>query len=193
MEYLLKFMQLVGAETGGRKKASITSEPFSLLSTSENPRGPYSHLSSLPRPFIPGPPNTHKHVVWLNPLHSYQCREWTSSEVFFPHSQNYSIMSQTSYFQLFFSTAAWLSRCFKLIQIAMWSLWNNYECCLSICGHWGGPQRHSFAEFLLTPTKANCSDRPSMPPTPPSWHVHSWPIGWISGCNLVWLYIIPTS
>ena len=46
--------------TGGRKKASIPSEPFSLLCASENPRGPSSHpeasLSPSPSfPLLPAP------------------------------------------------------------------------------------------------------------------------------------------
>lgn len=47
---------------------------------------------------------------------------------------------------LFNQTTPWLIWCFKLIWFALWSVWNNYDYCLSKCCHWGGAQANSSAQ-----------------------------------------------
>lgn len=81
---------------------------------------------------------------------SYQCMECTSlRSIFssFPDLFKHEIDQLFSTI-LFNQTTTWLIRCSKLIRIAVWPVWNNYDCCLSKCGCWGGTWPNSFAEAL---------------------------------------------
>lgn len=120
---------------------------------------------------------------------NYQCMEWTSlKSVFssFPDLFKHEIDQLFSTI-LFNQTTTWSIGCFKLIQIAMWPVWNNYDC-LSKCGCWDSTQPNSFAEALTN--NIDISQRLSAPPAPPpgmSTTEHQWARS--VARNLVWLDI----
>lgn len=112
---------------GGRKRARITSGPFSLPCASENPRGPSSHPASLPRPFIqlPPPPRWQVHELDQTPSTvTDPCMVMDFFAVFFScfpelFKRELDLLFPTI---LFSQTTAWLIGCLKLIQVALRSL-----------------------------------------------------------------------